>query len=341
MNHPLARFFGTRRLGASIASTALAVIGALYLLFSALPAHALDRVQGATSYAGLSELVLESGPASIDARPAKTSDAVSVEPRDFPAEWRLLADLRGTRLVLRVDYPPHSVNFAFSREPRVLLVIPKGLEVELVASSGDVRLAGHEAGRMRTGAESGEVTVLDCMGTLEAQTSSGDLLVERHRGAIDARTSSGNVGIAHATGTKNIVTSSGDIELTDAKGDAEARANSGNLSVVGCEGRLAASTSSGSITVARSAMVLELESGSGGIEAEELSLRGSSRFTASSGSIALGLLNAASELSFDLESTSGTLSAFGATAERRLRTGGGRIVVTGKTSSGNQRYTRR
>jgi hypothetical protein len=69
-------------------------------------------------------------------------------------------------------------------------------------------------------------------------------------------------------------------------------------------------------------------------------LTDNSRFKASSGSVIIGLLNEENDLSFDLDAGSGGLYALGSNADDRLILKKGPILITGVTTSGNQRYTK-
>ena len=183
------------RLG-SLLSTLLALAGACFLLFAAIPASAEETIRDRASYAAVKELVVDGGPVGIEARSGAAGSALLVERRDFPPDYRLLADRRGDRLELRVEAPAFQLGFGFAgRRPRIILSIPRGALVELGTSSGDISLRGHEAPRPVLRSSSGDIEVSDSSAGLELESSSGSISAARCSGSLAARSSSGEIEI--------------------------------------------------------------------------------------------------------------------------------------------------
>jgi len=329
------------RLG-SLLSTLLALAGACFLLFAAIPASAEETIRDRASYAAVKELVVDGGPVGIEARSGAAGSALLVERRDFPPDYRLLADRRGDRLELRVEAPAFQLGFGFAaRRPRIILSIPRGALVELGSSSGDISLRGHEALRAVLRSSSGDIEVSDSSAGLELESSSGSIAAARCSGAIAARSSSGGIELEACRGAKDLLTSSGDIALRGSAGDARARTSSGSFSAFDVSGDLFVETTSGSVSLEGTKGKLSALTGSGDVSVRGVRLTGDSTFGTSSGEVGLELENAASELRFELSSLSGSLAAAGSRGEKRLVAGSGRILVKGSSSSGDQSYSTR
>ena len=329
------------RLG-SLFSTLLALAGAFFLLFIALPASAEETIRDRASYAAVKELVVDAGPVRVEARSGAAGSALLVERRDLPPDYRLLAERRGDRLELRVEAPAFQLGFGFAgRRPRVILSIPRGALVELGTSSGDISLRGHEAPRAVLRSSSGDIEVSDITAALELESSSGSISAARCSGSIAARSNSGGIELEACSGAKDLTASSGDIALRGSAGDARARTSSGSFSAFDVSGDLFVETTSGSVILEGTKGSLSARTSSGDISGRSVRLTGDSSFGTSSGEASLELGNAASELRFELSSSSGSLSAAGSRGEKRLLSGSGRILVKGSSSSGDQSYSTR
>ena len=83
---------------------------------------------------------------------------------------------------------------------------------------------------------------------------------------------------------------------------------------------------------------LDVETTSGSIRGESVSLDGDSFFESSSGSINIELDNDISSMSFDLKASSGGLRVGSNRSDDRLIIKRGGIQITGRSSSGSQSY---
>lgn len=201
--------------------------------------------------------------------------------------------------------------------------VPQHVNVYVDNSSGNVTAGNLHAENVTLLTSSGNIRANDISGNLKIKCSSGNIELKGQKGSLEAGTTSGNIKIREINGDSRVVASSGNIELYSMKGDIETHCTSGNIKMNDVSGAINARTSSGNIH--GTAILLEDDS----------------RFEATSGNISMELMNNEPELSFDLDSGSGNLNAFESHADDRLLIRNGRILITGITSSGNQRYTGR
>jgi hypothetical protein len=323
----------------------LALASAVALLggAGASKAFAEEKVRDKASYAGVSELLVDSGSVDIEATSVGAGERLRVECRDFPAEFSLFADQNGGRLSLRVSHPDTFFTFGFgSRSPRLVLAIPRGSSIELRSASGDISLAGPESKRIILKTSSGELALSRASGEAGLESSSGSVRVESCGGNLSAVTSSGDVSIRDCRGDKKIETKSGSVELRTSSGKAEVSTSSGDVTVDGQDGGLGIRTSSGTIRLGKTNGEVEARSQSGDIKGRDIRLAADSAFATSSGSIEIGFSNGLSDLRFDLEARSGSLRAGSSSSDGgRLVSGSGKILVKGSSSSGDQSYSAR
>jgi hypothetical protein len=199
--------------------------------------------------------------------------------------------------------------------------IPDNIQVVVDNSSGNIDADDLSASEIKLEASSGNITANKMSGELYLKCSSGNITLSGQKGNVSARASSGNLKIDKVDGELTAHASSGNITINDVNGDVEADCSSGNIKMRDIEGGMNA------------------ESSSGNIRGEGILLTNDSRFKATSGNITIGLLNGEDDLSFDLDAGSGNLYAAGSSADDKLILKKGPIMITGITSSGNQRYT--
>ncbi|GAO29196.1 DUF4097 family beta strand repeat-containing protein [Geofilum rubicundum] len=121
-------------------------------------------------------------------------------------------------------------------------------------------------------------------------------------------------------------------------GDVHARSVSGQVEVSGLKGALMATSSSGAIQVDDVVGRLDLTTISGAIKGKQLVLTEDSNFKNASGNIDVMLSNDPASLRFDLKTLSGRIEVFDQKADKQIQMGSGSVLVTGTTTSGNQRY---
>ena len=152
--------------------------------------------------------------------------------------------------------------------------------------------------------------------------SSGQIRIRAPRDTeLIVETGSGRVFVDRLEGGKcSVRTVSGRVRLYHVRGRLSAESVSGSIDLEFTEGRVNARTVSGSIT------------GRG------LHLTGDSAFSSISGSIDVELDSALEDLGFDLHSVSGSITVGAIRAERGLRMGFGKALVSGHTISGSMSF---
>jgi len=210
-------------------------------------------------------------------------------------------------------------------------------KVELIASSGSIHVRNIDTDISIT-SSSGSLYVKDVSGDVRLTSASGSINVSGINGDLYSVSSSGSQKIEGIKGNLKVTASSGSIILNMINGNINARTASGSILIDQANGNLTALSSSGGIKLDNISGALNLTSTSGSQRGSGIKITGDSSFKSSSGSVIMELLNDASELSFELYSSSGSLSAKGSRASHKLITGNGPIKIYGKTSSGSQNF---
>jgi DUF4097 and DUF4098 domain-containing protein YvlB len=121
----------------------------------------------------------------------------------------------------------------------------------------------------RTG--SGAINLADIEGAVEVSTGSGNIVAERIAGAFDGSTGSGSIDLVQtASGAVAVATGSGSVTLSGVEGPASARTGSGRITIDGVPGGpWDVETGSGSVYLrvpADAAFSLDLRTSSGDVE---------------------------------------------------------------------------
>lgn len=165
---------------------------------------------------------------------------------DKPGESSRVED--GSTLVLQ-ECPVRDCRISYE------VTVPEGTKVSGTAESGNIELYGVASANVE--AQSGNVTVRDVAGDVNASVQSGSLDLTGIGGAVVAGAESGDVTVG-LTSAADITasTSSGSIDVTVPAGDYEVRAdadsgsvNSDLTSVNGAENQLQLQAESGDVTV--------------------------------------------------------------------------------------------
>ena len=225
-----------------------------------------------------------------------------------------------TPLEVRVVSPRVFSVLRPGRAARIDIKTPRECRVVVDNSSGAVSVAGIAADTLELKVSSGSLDVRDCEAVLSATSSSGRITVEG------------------CTGSKTLAASSGSISVKGSEGPVVAETSSGSQTYSELNGSVVAESSSGRIKIESSEGTLDLRSSSGKLEGDNVLITGDSTFTSSSGSIDIDFVNAIEEISFELESSSGAILVGDTRARRKIFTGSGDIVVTGRSTSGKQSY---
>jgi len=233
---------------------------------------------------------------------------------------KVLHETRGGELRVWVERKVVSITSPPWSGPRMNFSVPAGTLVNVKNSSGSVEVKGIEAVELNLEVSSGSLQIADCRSKLSATSSSGKITLET------------------CTGDKRLKASSGSIAVLNSDGNIEADSSSGKHRYEGIQGSIVAQSSSGGIAVRDCEGRLDLEGSSGRLSGTGATITGDSSFETSSGSIDFNFTNNVDDFTFELRSTSGTISAGGTRAKGNVITGNGKILIRGKSSSGNQSY---
>lgn len=223
---------------------------------------------------------------------------------------------------------------------------------ELISTERD--LGNFESVRLSAGSVAIEVspaasgprleTLLDSRRTLNVTESGGALNIEVFRVRGFARTSRREkikLFVPHGTQAE-IDSGSGSVTVSGVDfSELSIDAGSGSVAVTGSSAEIRIDVGSGSVELADVTGELTISSGSGSVTGDKVTLTGDSLFDTGSGSIEMVFLNAENELSFDLDSGSGSIRVGGIRGADRIVFGSGDIKVTGSSGSGSQRYRTR
>jgi hypothetical protein len=275
------------------------------------------------SFSGIDKLTIEGAFFEVDISGSSTA-AIEAE-FTFPARLRdrgvnVLHETKGSELRVWVEKKAISIMAPPRRGPRMRFTVPVATLVNVKNSSGSVAVKGLEADG------------------LNLEVSSGSLQIDNCRSNLSATSSSGKIKVEACTGDKTLRASSGSITVLDSSGDIEAESSSGRQSYEKIEGSIATQSSSGGIAIRDTAGRLDLKSNSGRLSGTGVTITGDSSFETSSGSIEFDFTNSGSDFTFELRSSSGTISAGGTRAKGTVVTGSGKILIKGKSSSGKQSY---
>jgi len=171
--------------------------------------------------------------------------------------------------------------------------------IQIVSESGHVRISKVTAGTLSVTSTSGSVVMEDCQGPAHVVTTSA------------------NVNLTGCDGAKEIQTTSGDVQIEASPGSVTAQSTSGRIKLWVVDG------------------TVELRSVSGAIEGTRLNLSDNSTFRTTSGRIEIMAENNPAELTYDLQTQSGSIAVDSTDAGREVTQGSGPISVTARSHSGD------
>jgi len=212
------------------------------------------------------------------------------------------------------------IKIPFGKSPEMVFKVPHECEIEIGNSSGDVLVEGIRSNETQIQTSSGDMEIKGSSTDLELSSSSGEILIKDCDGSKDLRASSGDITVSNAEGDIKVETSSGKQDFNEIKGD------------------ISAHSSSGEIYIANHGGGLNLESSSGRQTGRDIRLTRDSSFRTSSGKIDFDFINEIEDFTFDLTSSSGKIEVGSTNAKGRVVTGKGKILIKGKSSSGEQIY---
>ncbi len=205
-------------------------------------------------------------------------------------------------------------------ESRIDLVIPNGVELDIVNSSGDVEVYNLRASESKIRSTSGDILLKGVISNLMVETSSGD------------------IEIYDLIGDSKIRSTSGDQDFNNVKGTLETTASSGDITFIEFEGDIKSTATSGDVKFRDGKGSIKIRTTSGDIDGEDITLNGNSSFEATSGNVRVDFTNNIEDISFNLSATSGGLQVGSQESGNRLIIDSGMYMVRGFTTSGDQEY---
>ncbi len=230
--------------------------------------------------------------------------------------------------VLTVSYVGGDSFTGVSGEIRI--VVPQAnTSLNARTTSGKIDVMSLTGNIIDISSVSGNVVIMDVKGQCTARSTSGKVSISKIVGDVRAESLSSAVSVSNVIGTTKFLAGSGtvtganligkvlaksgsaSIKLVSVKGDIEIRTASGFSEIDDVEGKIDITTASGSVVVEKIKGYLDCETASGDIKGLDITLVEGADLSTISGSISVQLINQASELTYDLSSASGKISAKG------------------------------
>lgn len=236
-------------------------------------------------------------------------------------------------------------------EIRVLVPVNTSLNVQ--TQSGNIEISGMKGIMFDVAAESGNVNAMDLTGKCRLNSMSGKVSATRIVGNVTTSSMTSSVEITNIHGIARLSSGSGAIvagnvvgavfvkagsastKLAAVKGNVEVRTASGSSDISDLEGNLDITTASGSILLNKLTGYVDCETASGDIKATNVTLVKGAEVSTLSGKLSFQVLNVNSDLSYDLTTVSGKVSAKGVSDGQSITSGTGPIMIKGSTVSGN------
>ncbi len=238
----------------------IVVIGLAFLPASTLEAAVKGSFERTLDISGPVDLEVRSGSGSITVRTggsdtvrvighirAQSSwDSGSAEDKVRRLEENPPIEQTGNRIVIgEVDDRELARNVSISYE----LQVPADTTLRSATGSGNQSI-GDIHGPVDASSGSGSLEIGDVGGDVEASTGSGDIQIESVHGRLRAKAGSGSIKARGVAGAIHSSSGSGSVEVQQtAPGKVEVETGSGNIQLSGVRGALRASTGSGTITV--------------------------------------------------------------------------------------------
>lgn len=303
----------------TIVSASLFGVAAALLL--AVPGTRLCAMGGGESellaegrYTGIRSIEVESD--SFDVNIVGT--AASTTTAEVVGSSSVRASVRRRGGTLYVEAKDRRALFSRSgASGRIDIQTFEGVDLEVEVGSGAVDLRGFQ------GAD------------LDIESGSGNLAGRALFGELSLRTGSGAVELERVGGTLSVRVGSGDLSVLDGEGRIDLETGSGTLTLESVRGIVEGTTGSGAIEVNDGQGSFHLASGSGTIEVTGVGLLQESSFRTGSGDILLEIAGDLEGYSYDLESSSGSITLGDISAGRRLERAGSGPRIVAESGSGS------
>jgi hypothetical protein len=155
---------------------------------------------------------------------------------------------------------------------------------------------------------------------------------------LDLETSVGSITVEQVAGNARLRCSTGIIEVADFEGNIRTSTTTGGQNFLDCTGKISAYCTTGRIYISDFTGELDLDTTTGNARGEYIELTGDSRFTTTTGVLRMDFINPEDELSFDLDTTVGSIRLNDTRSKERLLSGRGRIHVRSRTTAGTQTF---
>ncbi len=214
-------------------------------------------------------------------------------------------------------------------------------KVSLTTVQGRVNIKNF-AGEIAVDSKNGSVTAENIEGKISVSTTKGDQTFTNVKGELGFDSPDGSVTISNCSGTIGGKTVAGLQTYTDVSGTLNIKGSAGTIKLSKVEGVINIKTLSSAVNLFETKGEFHIETTKGAIIGNKgITLTTSSDFTTTEGKINLRLTNSVDDLTFSLtsESSNASLIAKGTSKKKKLNSGKGSIVITGKTKTGSQIYS--
>jgi DUF4097 and DUF4098 domain-containing protein YvlB len=263
-------------------------------------------------------------------------------------------ELVNNTLQLSVIIPDEHIS---TKSGRIVVNTPEGMHITVKTSSGYIESGNLKDCTVNAHASYGKISAENISGEYDFRTSTGAVSVMNVKGNISVNTKSGNIDISNIDGYVTTISDKGDISVNNIKGELTTQTNTAAQKIANIDGKLMLRTSTGELTlknieghlqtlnddgdvwIENLKGTMDLKSIAGRLTGTGILLTGNTYFETTKGRIEMELKNSLNELTFDLESNYGFLYIPGEAKKKKLKSGNGPIVITGRTNNGPQRFT--
>lgn len=271
--------------------------------------------------------------------------------------YKVIIDDQGATATVNIEVPEKAFS---SFVGQITVKAKSGTTVNIVNNSGYVEAEGLSGVTINAETSQGRITARNCKADLTLTTKNGDVKLEdvegkstitSFKGALSFKNIGGSVTIDSQdgaivadkiTGDFNAKSVAGTITITNLSGNTNLKSSSGAVKISNSKGVFTVSTNSAAVNLFEVAAEMHIQSVRGPIVGQKgITLTASSDFTNDEGKIQLRLANNKDDLTFALtcETSKSSLIAKGTSKKKKLNSGNGPIVVTGKTKTGSQVYS--
>jgi DUF4097 and DUF4098 domain-containing protein YvlB len=215
--------------------------------------------------------------------------------------------------------------------------------VVLSTSYGHIQ-TDHVQGNMNLNSVSGNISAKHIVSVnTKIKAGYGHVVIDQLNGDVEIASRSGDVNMNQVRGNVNIDAGYGHQVLIGIEGDIQSKSGSGNISVKNSKGNIDLYLGYGNTNLTHCTGDIKILSRSGNIQGSEIELLNMMDVKSNYGNVNMQMQNPVSDMTFDLSSTHGQVrvNKDGLSKEASngaLKTGAGRIHITGSTASGNQLF---